>query len=78
MAGLTRRNVAATAAALAGPAGLGACGMNGGGDEPPSGLPKAGEVVRLTYLNSSADTAPVFQRIVDVFNERNPQIRQDC
>jgi multiple sugar transport system substrate-binding protein len=78
VAGITRRTVAAPAVGLVGAATLGACGPTGGGGAAaPSGLPQAGEVVRLTYLNSSADTAPVFQRIVDVFNERHPQIQAE-
>jgi ABC-type glycerol-3-phosphate transport system substrate-binding protein len=77
----TRRHIAAVAAAsVAGVTGLAACGAPGaagGGEAAHSGMPRAGEVVRITYLNSSADTAPVFQRIVDVFNQRNPQIQAE-
>ena len=38
----------------------------------PVDTPKPGETIRLTYLNPSADTAVVFQGIVDEFNRRNP------
>ena len=78
---LSRRSVAGRLAAgtwLVGVAPLTACGMAGrSGEATPGGMPRAGEVVRLTYLNSSAETAPVFQRIVDVFNQRNPTIQAE-
>src|SRR5438094_7631022 len=79
MATVTRRKwIVAAGAGLAGAVGLAACGLPGSsGDAAQSGMPKAGEVVHITYLNSSADTAPVFQRIVDVFNQRNPQIQAE-
>lgn len=73
---MTRRVLFPSAAALAGASAVGAaCGPLRGrqdGSSGEGGPRKAGEVIRLSYLQGSADTVPVFQPIVDEFNRRNP------